>query len=196
MIDISFKELALLALSSFVCGILLGILYEPVSLLSMTVKGKSRVRKIFHGIMLFIFDLIFAVSAGLCGIMLFWSYGSVFRMMTFAFMGIGYLLYRVTLGRLALRLNKLLCDLLKRCILKLYRLTLIPLNMIKNALIHLYHLTIGAFLGKIIGRIKEARETRRKKRGDSCAENTEKGEEVIYVGENAGYRKEGRYRFG
>jgi hypothetical protein len=202
MIDLSQDVLVALLVRSLLCGGLLGVFYDLIRAVKMFLGvsyGEKQVSLTLAGrvviyVVTFVTDVIFWLTAGLVSIALLYGLGGgVFRGMTYLCLAAGFALYYVTVGRLVLKLERVVISLIKRILKKTVSLLLRPTKMALRWLIFLYHLTIG----KIIGRIKEGMLVKRldglfleDARGDvepsgSLSESLEKG-----------YKKEGRVSFG
>ncbi len=197
MLDISVESHLSLLLFSMLAGGVLGLAFEPVRFLKLSLWGRGLLRGCVRAVLTFLFDLLFMLAAGICGVLLIWSYARVFRGLTFLAMAAGFLLYRFLFGALFMKLHRFTVKLTRRVLRKLLQWLRIPLRRILSLLISLYHLTIGRFLGKIIEKIKTARE----KRGELQAADEDPAlpcgkEAFVYVDGKSGYRKEGRIRFG
>ena len=205
MFDLTQGELAILLLRSFLCGVSLGLIFEAVRAVKMLFGvpyGDERVsetgkRGTFLFIFTFITDLIFWTGAGCTAIILAYSGGGFYRGMILLGIGGGFLIYRVTLGRLLLRINLTLTTAIKRLAIKMMPLMLKPLRIIFGWIISLYHLTMGRIIDKIIEDRKNKSETRDAVECDAPADMDEdRKEDFVYVDGNKGYRRAGRVSFG
>ncbi len=200
MIDLSLRALIALAVKGFLCGAFFALLYELLYFgrLLCGEGQKKGIAGLPSHLLTFFLDLTFLLSAGICGIFLIWSYGSGFRGMTFLLMALGFLLCRISLGRLVRFLLTPLAKGLRKLIRKLLFCLLFPFRQILLLLISLYHLTIGRFLGKIIESLKKAGKKTDREREATLPIPTEScgKEEHVYVTGATGYRKEGRISFG
>jgi hypothetical protein len=172
----------------------LGVSYGEKQV-SLTLAGRVVIY-----VVTFVTDVIFWLTAGLVSIALLYGLGGgVFRGMTYLCLAAGFALYYVTVGRLVLKLERIVISLIKRILKKTVSLLLRPTKMALRWLIFLYHLTIG----KIIGKIKEVwRLSRLRKRNanmetpEDSGEKIEGKEDLVYVDGRTGYRKSGRVSFG
>ena len=130
-------------------------------------------------------------------VLLYGFCGGVFRGMIYLGIFAGFLLYSLSLGRLFLPLLLWTVALFKKGLGMLIRLLSVPLRGVSPGIISLYHLTIGRFLGKIKRMMKKARAKEPKQNGDIDADKKLEGRgDFIHVGEQAGYARDGRIRFG
>jgi hypothetical protein len=204
MIDLSQKELATLLLLAAALGAVLGVLYDCLRAIReiFASRGAGGCRRALSYAVTFLTDLVFWLTVGVSSVILLYGFcGGVFRGMVYLGIGAGFLLYSVSLGRAVRALLLLGIRLLKRGIGMLLRLLAIPLCAARRGIISLYHLTIGRFLGKIKRMMKKAREARLVKEPEGAeeigtGEDRRGGEDFVYVGERAGYARDGRIRFG
>lgn len=207
MIDLSQRELGLLLLSAFLTGIALGIFYDLIRLIKMffwvSYSAPRRLpssvyKKIISFTVTFLTDIIFWITAGVLSILLLYCIDGVFRGMIYLGIAMGFLLYYVTVGRLILRLNEKLTAFMKKSFKKAVHIIFIPIHALCKVLISLYHLTIGKIIGKIIRKIKTAREM--KKALPEIANTDEEAscgkEDFVYVDGKTGYQRTGRINFG
>lgn len=211
MIDLSQEVLVSLMVRSFLCGLILGVVYDVIRTVKMFFgvsycKTESctlpSANKVILYIVTFLTDLIFWLFTGLISIALLYQIGGgVFRGMTYACMAIGFVIYYFTLGRLILKLNSSIVSFIKKLLNKLVALMLLPVKKAVKGIIYLYHLTIG----KIIGKIKEEWCLSRAKKRECAQEEFEAlsdgvlsdgKEDLVYVDGRTGYRKSGRVSFG
>lgn len=208
MIDLSQKLLLSLLLNSFICGALLGLVYEAIRFIKLfcridheqTLRKQIMlsVNKVIEYVLTFFMDISFCLLFAVCAITLTYKMsGGVFRGIVYTAMLLGLFAYYFTLGRLFLKLNKKIIHFIKKIIGKLVALIKIPLKVLFSLFVKLYHLTIGRLIGKIINRIREKRKMREIKRkaaekriSETAEEKEEKYEQKIY-----GYRKENRVSF-
>lgn len=206
MIDLSQGEAAALILRSFLSGMLLGLAYDLLKGIRMLVctekpRKKSLWRVLFH-LLSFVFDIAFFLAFALFAIALCYSYiDGLFRGMVYLGMAAGVLIYRLTLSRVVVFLEKKVTGALRRAVKWVVKLIKRPIVFLFGRFISLYHLTIGKILGKIIKRIKDIA-SRRKNTEDAPLESEssvgeETGKEEHPYGEGrAGYRASGRINFG
>lgn len=208
MIDLTQSEFGILILSSLACGTILGLVYDfirGVRLLLGIDTGKTAVdmpmaRRILCHVLLFILDFSFWIAFGLCAILLMYNEADgFFRAVVYVAMGIGFLAYSLTLGRFIRIILFFLIKKLKKLLNFVLRVLLRPIKAMIFAVISLYHLTIGRFIGKIISSIVDARQKRilMQNAEVSVDEVIEKGkEDFVYVDGKIGYRKNERISFG
>jgi hypothetical protein len=186
-------------------GVAFGVLYEGVRISKMLITSDrgERLTRALLLVFLFLSDFVFCLLFATSAILLTYNIsGGVFRGCVYICMALGLLLYRLTIGRLTEKIERLLTSLIKKLILGTVRLFLIPLRAIFSLLCRIYSLTIGRIIGKIICRVKEDREKKRIAReGNSTAPPCLQSprEEVKEEDNNAecarGYKKEDRIRF-
>ena len=175
MIDLSQPLLMSLLLSSFIGGVLLGVVYEVMhffKLLFSTEKNSSERKQamlIFNRAIIyaltFLTDVLFCLFFAVCAITLTYKMsGGVFRGMVYTAMLSGLFIYHLTLGRLFLKLNKKVVRLVRKAIGELIALIKIPLKAFFSLFVKIYHLTMGRLIGKIRGKINEIRKMRENKR--------------------------------
>lgn len=203
MIDLTQSEFGILILSSLACGAVLGLVYDFIRglrlLLGIDIHG-TVAHRVFSHILLFFFDFVFWLAFGICAVLLMYNEANgFFRAVVYIGMGIGFLIYSLTLGYLVRMILFFLVKKLKIVLNFLLGLLLRPLKAMFFDVISLYHLTIGRFIGKIISGIIDSRRRRMLKRNSTVSvdEVTEKGEEdFVYVDGKIGYRKKDRISFG
>lgn len=120
---------AVLLLHSFALGALLGLLYDLFRIRRIAAAptgsfgarraprpltewdGKAQERRSAGTLLLFIEDLCFALFAAVCFLLLFYSLnGGVVRWFAFVAAGTSFSLYRLTVGRLLMRLSdRIIC---------------------------------------------------------------------------------------
>lgn len=205
MFDLTQSELAILLLRSFLYGAALGLIYEVVRAVKMLLgvpygnekNGESGRGGALLFVFTFITDLIFWTGAGCTAIILAYSGGGFYRGMILLGMGGGFLVYRVTLGRLLLSINLTLTAALKRLAIKMMPLLLKPLRIIFRWIISLYHLTMGRIIDKIIEDRKNKARTSVDAESDALLDGDDgRKEDFVYVEGNKGYRRDGRVSFG
>ncbi len=188
-------ETLLLILRSFLSGVILGVVYDVFStVLKDPPPDAKRHIKIIFSCLLFVCDFLFCVCCGVTALLLmYYSNRGFFRAIVLPIMFLGFVCFRVSLGRLFRKLVRFVCGI----ILKLLKILLVPLKFIKSKLILLYHLTIGKILAKIVLRVRTEREERRLRAQQSAVQNTPEipQEDFVYVGKGAGYKRNGRIKF-
>ncbi len=209
MIDISQDTLLCLLVRAFLCGVILGLVYEVIRAFKMlcgvryndiSPKKSSKAREILLFALTFVCDILFWLIAGLVSIILMYHTArGFFRGMTYLGLASGFLVYYLGPGRLMLKLNERIVKIVKSAVKKLLGLIYIPVRKIFCLAISLYHLTIG----RIIGKIKEERKRRREARiaaaeaADTVTpEDNEGRESSLYALGKAVYKKQGRVSFG
>ena len=206
MIDLSQELILSLIIKSFLTGVALGVIYEGVRIAKMLlgIGQDGRVRKIFSHVFLFFTDLCFCLIFAFCSILLTYNInGGVFRGCVYLCMGLGIVVYRLTLGRLTEKLERWITGIIRKLIDVIIRLTLVPIRVIFSLVCRLYALTIGKIIGTIRRRVTAAREKKKRERAESNAEPACLPcvtEEIKDEGNNAkgarGYKKDGRISFG
>ncbi len=188
-------ETLLLILRSFLSGVMLGGVYDIfATALKEPSADAKRLIKIIFSCLLFVFDFLFCVCCGVTALLLmYYSNRGFFRAIVLPIMFLGFICFRVSLGRLFRRFLRFVYGV----IFKLIKILLIPLKFIKSKLILLYHLTIGKILAKIVLRARTAREARRLRELQTTVQDTPEipKEEFVHVGKASGYRKSGRIKF-
>ncbi len=189
-------ETLLLILRSFLSGVILGAVYDIFSTaLKEPPSDAKRIIKIIFSCLLFVFDFLFCVCCGVTALLLmYYSNRGFFRAIVLPVMFVGFICFRISLGRLFRRFLKLVYGI----IFKLLKILLIPLKFIKSKLILIYHLTIGKILAKIVLRVKTAREARAARCLETEASDTpeiQKEEDFVHVGKGVGYKRSGRIKF-
>ena len=188
-------ETLLLILRSFLSGAILGVLYDIFSTLLCDPPADSKkIIKIIFSCLLFICDFLFCICCGVTALLLmYYSNRGFFRAIVLPIMFLGFVCFRISLGRLFRRFLKFVYGI----IFKLLKILLIPLKFIKSKLILLYHLTIGKILAKIVLWVRNAREARRLRAQQSTSQDTPEipEEEFVHVGKGAGYKRNGRIKF-
>lgn len=196
MIDLSQEQLASMLISSFLCGVLLGVVYEGIRFLKLlcTPQGKHLrlARSVILHILTFLTDLAFILLYALVAILLTYRIsGGVFRGMVYIGMTSGFALYYFTIGKLTLKISRGLAKLIKKTVKMLLKLVYTPIRAIFLLIVKLYTLTIGKIIGKIICSIKQKREKRK-----ATSSSAETPPALVESREEKGYRKEGRISFG
>lgn len=204
MIDLSQGELAIILLRSFLCGVVLGVVYEMIRAFKLlcgveSYSGERRKKRGFASFLshavTFATDILFWVGSGCASILLIYACGGFFRGLIYIGIFGGFLAYYFTLGRLILALNRKITGKIKKALIAALPHLLKPVKLIFGRIILLYHLTIG----KIIDKIIEGRKKRKESLADekTQAEDAECGkEDFVYVGGKTGYRRVGRVSFG
>lgn len=135
--EISQKLLCFLFLSSFAVGIVLGVLYDLLSVsrmlfrLAPVKRGESmgKAGRICGAVLLFVEDLCFALVIGISLLLLLYFINDgVFRWIAPAGLGCGFFVYRVTLGRLMAGLSEALVLLLHRLLRRVLCLLWMPVR--------------------------------------------------------------------
>lgn len=187
-------ETLLLILRSFLSGVILGALYDIfTTALKEPPADAKRFIKIIFSCLLFVFDFLFCLSCGITALLLmYYSNRGFFRAIVLPVMLVGFICFRVSLGRPFRKLLRVVYGL----VFKLLKILLIPIRFLKSKLILLYHLTIGKILAKIVLWVKAARQERRL-RSLQAAQTPEipKEEDYVNVGNGAGYKRNGRIKF-
>ena len=203
MIDLSQEIILSLILKALFTGVALGVLYESVRIVKMLIhsdRGSRFSRKTLISF-LFISDIAFCILFAASAILLTYNVsGGIFRGCVYTAMALGLLIYRSTIGRLTEKIERALTSLIKRLISGAVRLILIPLRAIFSLLCRIYSLTIGRIIGRIICRIKEAREKRARDENSSAPPMLQSPREEVKEEDNnaecaRGYKKEDRIRF-
>ena len=208
MIDISQDTLLRLLIRAFLCGVVLGLVYESIRAFKMLCgirydRGsrikRGRVRAVFEYSVTFFCDVIFWLIAGATSIILMYhSAKGIFRGMTYLGLASGFLFYYLLFGRFMLKLNGKIIGFVRSSVKKAFRLISVPAKKIIRLAISLYHLTIG----RLIGKIKEERKKRHEAEFAAVSENStyeeehERKEDYAYALGNAGYKGQGRVSFG
>lgn len=196
MIDLSQEQLLSMLLSSFLLGVLLGVVYEGIRLLKLICTSREKkcrsVRLVILYTLTFLTDVAFALLFALTAILLTYKIsGGIFRGMVYIGMISGLALYYFTVGRLTLKLSSRLASLIKKAVKILLKLIFTPIRAIFLLIFKLYTLTIGKIIGKIGCSIKEKRMRKQAeliREAEAPAQNESR--------EEKGYRKEGRISFG
>lgn len=206
MIDLSQEVILSLILKSFFIGAMLGLLYECVRVVKMLlgIERAGRGGKILLFVYLFFTDLAFCLLFALSAVLLTYNVsGGVFRGCVYVCMVLGLVIYRLTLGRLAERIERFLTDIIRKIVRAVLRLVLIPSRAIFSLVCRLYSLTIGRIIGKIIYSARERRKTKRgapQERIEGQLPPPSSREEIKEEENNAkrarGYKKEDRISFG
>ncbi len=204
MIDLSQEEILVLMICSAASGILIGVLYELVRVLRLMISpcngdGRaflSRLRRAADTVLTFLTDLAFCLLSAAVSLLLTYNIsGGVFRGCVYLCMGLGWLLYRLTVGKLAYKLEKRLTALLKRIL----RFILKPIMALFSLINRFYALTIGKKLCKIKCRIIEGLVKKQKKENTEEIKEAESEpspkEEDNNADKGYGYRKECRRSF-
>ena len=188
-------ETLLLILRSFLSGAILGGLYDIFATLLRDPPAESKkIIKILFSCLLFICDFLFCICCGVTALLLmYYSNRGFFRAIVLPIMFLGFICFRVSLGRLFRRFLRFFYGI----IFKLIKILLIPIKFIKSKLILLYHLTIGKIVAKIVLRVRTAREEKRLRAQQTAVQDTPEipEEEFVHVGKASGYRKSGRIKF-
>ena len=206
MIDLSQELILSLIIKAFLTGVALGVIYEGVRIAKMLlgIGQDGRVRKVFSHVFMFFTDLGFCLLFAFCAILLTYNIsGGVFRGCVYLCMGLGLIIYRLTLGRLTERIELYLTGIIRKMIKSIIRLALVPIRAIFSLYCRLYALTIGRIIGTIRRRVTVAREKKNRERAESnsgpaCLPSVT--EEIKDEENNAkgarGYKKDGRISFG
>ncbi len=188
-------ETLLLILRSFLSGAMLGVLYDIFStLLKDPPVDSKKIIRILFSCLIFVFDFLFCLCCGATALLLmYYSNRGFFRAIILPIMFLGFICFRISLGRLFRRFLRFVYGI----VFKLLKILLIPLEFIKSKLILLYHLTIGRILAKIVLWVRAAREARRLRAQPSPVQDTPEvpKEDFVHVGKASGYRKSGRIKF-
>ena len=206
MIDLSQEIILSLILRSFFTGAVLGLLYECVRVVKMLfcINRSTRGGKILLFIYLFFTDLAFCLLFAFFAILLTYNLsGGVFRGCVYVCMALGLMIYRLTLGRLAGRIERVITNIIRKASRAILRLVVIPIRAIFSLVCRLYSLTIGRIIGKIICSVRK----KRKERPRASAEGNEglllppssiegEKEEENNAKRARGYKKEDRISFG
>lgn len=206
MIDLSQEIILSLILRSFFTGAVLGLLYECVRVVKMLfcINRSTRGGKILLFIYLFFTDLAFCLLFAFCAILLTYNLsGGVFRGCVYVCMALGLMIYRLTLGRLAERIERVITNIIRKASRAILRLVVIPIRAIFSLVCRLYSLTIGRIIGKIIYSARERRIANRgapQERVEGQLPPPSSREEIKEEENNAkrarGYKKEDRISFG
>ena len=128
------QQTYLLILRSFTFGVVLGFVYDLLFVaIKPMQKGKSRMLNFCRAMLLFVCDFFFcmlwAVSALL---VMYYSNRGFFRAIVFVIMFIGFISFRVSIGRvfskLLLKIYRFIC----RVVRKIAGILIIPIKFIKN----------------------------------------------------------------
>ncbi len=201
MIDLSQELILNLIIDSFITGVLIGVLYESVRLLRLMLCSSrnteravlTKLRKTADAVLTFFTDLVFCLLSASASLVLTYNVsGGVFRGCVYIFMALGWLIYRISLGKLAYKLEKFLSKIIK----KLLKMVFTPISVIISFFIRLYTLTIGKKLCKIRNRKKEGQKKRKDNEINAADDSLPPKEEAKNVDNGYRYRKEGRRSFG
>lgn len=195
MINISQEKLLLMLLGALALGIAFGFFYELIRLIRLIVApqkvGGMSLRGILSNILTFFADLFFILLFAIAAILQTYKIsGGVFRGLTYIGMGVGFLFYYFTIGRLTKRLSEKTALFIKKTVCVLSKAVFLPLRKIFFLFFKIYTLTIGKIIDKIRSKIKEKRVLRNTASEIAQTDDPE-GEK-----ENKGYKKEGRISFG
>ena len=160
MIDLSQGLILSLILKAFFTGMAIGVLYEGVRIAKMLlgIGGRGRVGKILSAVFLFFTDLLVCLIFASCAMLLTYNIsGGVFRCSVYFAMAVGLLLYRQTIGRLTMGIERVLAGFIRKLIYAVLKLVLIPMRLIFSLLYRLYALTIGRIIVKIRCRVAQRR---------------------------------------
>ncbi len=176
------EQTILLILRSFIAGMLLCVVYDVVFEALFKVKH----RKLLFGITSFVFDFFFCILCACVSILLmYYANKGFFRSLVFIFMILGFVCFRISVGRL-----------LRKILSAVYGVLLIPVRFVKNKMISLFHLTIGKIIGKIVSKARKTKEEIRQKRQKKpLSEPETPKEDFVYVANGTGYKKSGRIKF-
>ncbi len=155
---------------SFISGAIIGAVYECVRVLRMLVcpSEQGRLASLRRGaeiILVFVSDLVFCLLFAVTALLLTYNIsGGIFRGCVYLCMGLGWLIYRLTVGRLTYKIEKKLTFFIKKVLKRLLKLFFVPIRAIILLIVRLYTLTIGKKLCKIRCKLKEKREKRETER--------------------------------
>ncbi len=183
-------------LYSFLCGIILSVVYEGIRLLKLICappeKHSYGVRKAFYHILTFLTDLVFVLLFALVAILLTYRVsGGIFRGMVYVGMLAGTALYYFTVGRLTIKISLGLAKFIKKATRMILKLIYKPLRAFFLLIFKLYALTIGKIIGKIVYNVKQKRSEKQ-----AALEGVTETNVLAESREEKGYRKEGRISFG
>ncbi len=202
MIDLSQELILSLIIKAFLIGVALGVLYETVRIAKMLLgvgEEGGRIKRIASVIFLFLTDLIFCLLFASSAILLTYNIGGgVFRGCVYLCMGVGLILYRVSVGRLIEKAERFVTSIIKRVLRKTVKIALVPIRAIFSLYCRLYSLTIGRIIGKIRCKVRAAKAAKTAGCAQAlpeCITEEKKDEEDNAKGAR-GYRKEGRISFG
>ena len=212
MIEDTQALLPLLFSRCLLSGFFVGLVYEILKALGIVAglfcgaerEKRWKIKEIFSVIYLFFVDAATMILTAVLSVLLIYHSGGVFRGLVFVGVFCGYLIYRILFKRIAEKIFFLIANALRRIIFWSFFIISRPFAIIFKGIVLIYHLTIGKIIGKIMLKIKESRESRRRLKQEkisaiceSCGE-VENAEEdgYVYVGKNNGYKREGRISFG
>ena len=209
MLDLSQEQIAKWLLCAFLWGVALGVFYDGIRAFKMLcgiscgeteTQKKHTLGRIIEYAVTFLCDIVFWVTVGVLSILLMYRMGGgFFRGITYVGLGAGFALYYFTVGTVVLKFSRFAVRLLKKVVKKAFSLLIFPVKKLFFALIALYRLTIGKFLGKIIEEIKISKQNKKKTEDtENLTEENDSGgeEEFVYVDGKIGYKKQGRISFG
>lgn len=175
----------LLILRSFTSGLVLCVIYDFFSVALGKIGKEKRSQRIAGAVLGFAFDFLFCILCALNGILLmYYANKGFFRSLVFLFMFLGFVCFRLSLGKL-----------LRKALSVVYDFLLKPIIFIKNKLILLLHLTIGKILGKIVLKVRTFREKRKARKEAEAEQSQIPQEDFVYVAPGKGYRKGNRIKF-
>ena len=203
MINLSQEVIIALIIKSFFCGVGIGCFYDNIRMLKMffgveygkASSSPSKPQSVVRFVVTFVCDIVFWIVVAITSIILIYATsGGVFRGLTYICMSSGFLLYYFSIGQLVLKLNAFITKKIKRLVLSVAKLLIFPIRWLCCGIIHIYRLTIGRIIDKIVSGIKKKLE-KRKELCTNSAQDEEK-EAFVYVTREERYKREGRINFG
>lgn len=162
--------------NSMALGVLLGLVYDilrirriafaptasfgraqaPIPLTAW--DGKPQRRSVAGTLLLFVEDLLFAFFAAILFLLLFYSLqDGVVRWFAFAGAGLAFCLYRLTIGRLLMRLSDRIVWAVRTVLLWLWRRLVRPLLWVLLAPLRLLYQKLSLALRRVLGSRRERR---------------------------------------
>ena len=161
LLNLSQSQLLSMLTSSFLCGLALGLVYEPIRLIRFVFlpKGEKGFCAVAFKILVSVTDAVYILLFALCGILLTQElcFGK-FRGLIYVGMALAALLYYLSVARLTKKLSFLLARFIRRALIWILFVTSFPFRAIFLFLFRLYTLTIGKKIGKIIDRKRKKKE--------------------------------------
>ena len=194
------SQTLLLVLRSLMAGGVLCAAYDAF-IMAMPTESRGGAVRVLCGVWRALADLLICICFAVFALLImYYTNRGFFRALVILVMALGFLLFKVSIGRLWRRL----CAFFWGLVRKILRFFILPLIFIKNKLISLYLLTIGRIIDKIKLSVRQwitSRRARREERMNADTEDasvdkdSDRREDFVYVGDGKGYRKNGRIRF-
>ena len=148
MINISQEKLLMMLLSALALGITFGFFYELIRLLRFIIAPQKMsgmsLNRLLSDILTFFADFVFILLFAIAAILQTYKIsGGVFRGLTYIGMGLGFLIYYLTIGRLTQNLSRKIALFIKKMIRKILKIIFIPFRKIFLLFFRIYTLTIG-----------------------------------------------------